>query len=87
MGALFYFPEDMKETVSGSSCGEPDGTQHVLQVLEGNGRLIIRVQLNGSEKSVDLLLDGAQALAFAEGVNGVIRRIRPLLDAAAKEKN
>lgn len=87
MGALLHFPGDPNETVDGSAFGEPDGTRHLLQVLDGNGRLIIRVQLSGSDKSVDLLLDGSRAFAFAAGVNAAIQRIRLPLEAAVQREN
>ena len=59
MGAISYFPEygadDEIANVHGSSFGEPDGTTHRIEVLEGNGHLILRVQLQGSQDEVDLL--------------------------------
>lgn len=58
MAATSYFPawghDDDIADVQGSSSGEPDGANHRMEVLEGNGHLIVRVTLQGSE-AVDLL--------------------------------
>ncbi len=79
MGAIFFFPAYGHPAeiadVQGSSCGEPDGTTHRIEVLEGEGHLIVRVELNGSEKPVDLLFNREQAIAFGDGVQGVLRRL------------
>lgn len=79
MGAITYFPEygadDEIADVQGSSFGEADGTIHRIEVLEGNGHLIVRVQLQGSQESVELLFENDQAVAFGGGVQAVLRRL------------
>lgn len=79
MSATTFFPDynsdDSIADVSGSSFGESDGTTHRVEVLEGNGHLILRVKLQDSSNSVDLLFNKNQADAFAGGVEAVLRRI------------
>jgi len=79
MGTVGYFPEygadEEIASVQGSSFGEPDGTSHKIEVLEGNGRLIVRVDLQDSEVSVDLFFRDEQAVAFGCGVQAVLRRL------------
>lgn len=79
MGAISYFPDynadDEIANVQGSSCGEPDGTTHRIEVLEGEGHLILRVTLQGSQGEVDLLFENEQAVAFGAGVQAVLSRL------------
>ena len=79
MGAITYFPEygadDEIADVQGSSFGEPDGTTHRIEVLEGEGHLIVRVKLQGSQDAVDLLFENEQAIAFGAGVRAVLSRL------------
>ena len=79
MGAICYFPEygadDEIADVQGSSFGESDGTTHRIEVLEGNGHLIIRVKLHGSQEAVDLLFQNDQAIAFGDGIQAVVERL------------
>jgi hypothetical protein len=56
-----------REWSAGLHFGESDGTQHEVGLLEGNGRMILRVTLSGTEKTVDLLFTNEQAVAFTEG--------------------
>lgn len=78
MGAISYFPDFNSDEsiadIKGSSFGEADGSKHRVEVLEGNGHLILRVAVNG-ENAVDLLFDSDQAVMFAGGVDAVIRRL------------
>ena len=51
-----YYPAQMFGImVRGSSFGEPDGTEHAVGLLEGNGHMILRVELADSKEFVDLL--------------------------------
>jgi len=79
MGAITYFPafgEDERiADIQGSSFGEPDGSEHRVEVLEGRGHLIVRVTLQGIENSVDLLFTDGQAVGFGAGVQAVLRRL------------
>lgn len=79
MGAITYFPawgyDDAVADVSGSSFGEPDGTTHRIEVLEGEGHLIVRVALQNADEPVDLLFDDDQAKAFGAGVSAVLERL------------
>lgn len=77
MSATFFFPpggDDELGTVSGSSFGEPDGTNHSLELLEGNGNFIIRFGIENN-KPVDLLLTRDQAINFTKGAIGILRRL------------
>ena len=79
MSTITYFPEfgadDEIANVHGSSFGEPDSTIHRIEVLEGEGHLVLRVQLQGSQDAVDLLFENEQAIAFGAGVQAVLRRL------------
>lgn len=79
MGAVGYFPDyntdDSIADVDGSSFGESDGTKHRIEVLEGNGHLIVRVKLQGMDEPVDLLFNDEQASAFGAGVEAVLFRL------------
>jgi hypothetical protein len=79
MGAITYFPafgdDDEIAEVQGSSFGEPDGTKHRIEVLEGNGHLIVRVTLKDAKGPVDLLFSDEQASGFGAGVQAVLRRL------------
>src|SRR5262249_16766373 len=79
MGATGYFPaygdDEEIADVSGSSFGEPDGTVHRIEVLEGNGHLIVRVRLKDYSGPVDLLFNKTQAVAFNGAVQAVLRRL------------
>jgi len=79
MAAISYFPAyDQPEeiaNVKGSMFGEPDGTIHRVEVLDGEGSLIVRVQLQSSDEPVDLLFDRKRALAFSAGVEAVLERM------------
>lgn len=74
MGPIFYFSEEGNGKVRGSSFGEPDGTEHAVELLEGNGQMILRVRIEG-QPPVDLLLADNQAVAFAEAADAILRRI------------
>ncbi len=55
MSAISYFEPGRYGMVRGSSFGEPDGTEHTVELLEGNGHMILCVHLAGSERPTDLL--------------------------------
>lgn len=71
MSAIDFFDEDL----SGSSFAEPDQTQHNVKLLTDEGKLILRVALEGHERPTDLLLADQQAIKFQEAVNAAISRI------------
>jgi|LakMenE18May11ns_1017448.scaffolds.fasta_scaffold8635036_1 hypothetical protein len=75
MGPISFFSPSINGQVSGSLFGESDGTLHELELLEGGGRMIVRVAIDGHGKSVDLLLTKEQAIAFVEGAEALLRRI------------
>ena len=79
MGATTYFPAyghaDEIADVQGSSFGVSDGTMHRIELLEGEGHLIVRVSLKDSKEPVDLLFNEEQAAAFGDGVQAVLRRL------------
>lgn len=75
MGAISFFHiEGNEQLLSGSSFGEPDGTEHMVDLLEGNQKMILRVELQG-QKTKDLVFTPEQALAFADAVDGVLGRL------------
>ena len=47
MSAIFFFSHEVNGQVSGSSFGDPYGTQHSVSLLQGNGHMILRVALDG----------------------------------------
>ena len=79
MGAISYFPgfhsDDGIANISGSSCGEPDGKTHRVEVLEGEGHLIVRVELDGGKGEAELLFNAEQANAFGAAVQTVLSRL------------
>lgn len=75
MSAIFYFSSDTEGKLKGSSFGESDGTEHDVELLEGNGHMILRVQLAGSDKSTDLLFSEDQAIAFANATKAILSRL------------
>jgi len=77
MGAISFFGgiDDELGEIQGSSFGEPDGSTHEIELLEGLGHMILRIKLEGSKKSVDLLFTDDQARAFGESVDAVLRRL------------
>ena len=75
MGAISYFDVDTYGKIRGSSFGEPDGTEHELELLEGNGRMILRVKLADNPKAVDLLFNIEQAMAFSDAITAIEKRI------------
>jgi hypothetical protein len=75
MAPIFYFGVETDGTISGSSFGEPDGTKHEVELLEGEGHMILRVTLAESEKSVDLLFTDKQAISFTEATKAILRRL------------
>lgn len=83
MGAL-AFTDDM--VVNGSSFGESDGTEHDIVVLEGNGHLILRVQLAGSKEPTDLLFTSEQLVEFADGIEGVRSRLKHIIAEDLKQR-
>ena len=74
MAATSYFDEDRNGKLSGSAFGEPDGTQHEVELLEGNGHMILRVSIGGANQ-VDLLFTDEQAVAFTAAVESITRRL------------
>ena len=76
MSALFFFSSDNDGLISGSSFGHSDGTKHHVELLETEGKMILRVKLKGMDDSVDLLFNKTQAESFASGVDGLMTRIR-----------
>lgn len=74
MAAISYFEEDRYGKLRGSSCGEPDGTEHVVELLEGNGHMILRIILAG-HKAVDLLFSSDQAVAFTGSAEAILMRL------------
>lgn len=75
MGAIFFFDSSTYGKLSGSSFAEPDGTEHAVELLEGRGKMILRVELEGEEEPVDLLFTRDQAIGFKHAVDGVMSRI------------
>jgi len=75
MSAISYFEADRYGMVQGSSFGEPDGTEHTVELLEGNGHMILRVQLAGSERPTDLLFTEEQAIAFEDAAEAILSRL------------
>lgn len=79
MGAIGYFPafghDEEIADIQGSGFGEPDGTFHRLELYEGNGHMIVRVQLQGAAASTDLLMTDEQAVAFTAGAQAILRRL------------
>jgi hypothetical protein len=71
MAAQFFFDAERFGRISGSSFGEPDGTDHEVEVLEANGHLIVRVEI-GDNGPVDLLFTKEQAAEFASAVDSVL---------------
>lgn len=74
MAAISYFEEDRYGKLRGSSCGEPDGTEHVVELLEGNGHMILRVIL-ADQQAVDLLFSSEQAVAFTGSADAILMRL------------
>lgn len=79
MAAIGFFPpygvDDDFAVVDGSWFGEPNGKKHRLELLTGNGRMIVRVKLEGDDRETDLLLTSEQAIEFGAGVQAALRRI------------
>lgn len=71
MAPTFFF----SDTLRGSSFGEPDGTEHTVELLAGNGHMILRVDQAGAGKPVDLLFTDEQAGEFLGAVEGVLSRL------------
>ena len=78
MGPIHYFDADNNGALRGSSFGEPDGTEHAVALLEGNGYMILRVTLADSDKTVDLLFAKEQAIEFTEAAGAIIKRLSAL---------
>jgi hypothetical protein len=76
--SIFYPDEDeLDGVVQGSSLGgEPDGTTHKIGVIECDGHLILRIELQGSQKPINLLFNDKQAIKFCEGVQGALGQLR-----------
>lgn len=76
MSAVTYFPDFNTDpdagNISGSSFAKPDGTVHRVEVFTDLGQLLVRVELEGSEKPVDLLFSDEQAVLFRDGVNTIV---------------
>ena len=70
MGPITYFEHE----VDGSRFGEPDGTKHNVELLEGNGKFILRVRLEGTERDIDLCFTDQQAMKFSEATEDVLFR-------------
>jgi hypothetical protein len=75
MGAISYFEEDRYGKIRGSSFGEPDGTEHNVELLEGNGHMILRIAFADSERPVDLLFTPEQAVAFTRAAEAILMRL------------
>lgn len=60
--------------IQGSSFGKPDGTTHQIELLTDHA-VILRVKLEGSKDSVDLLFSKDQARAFGESFDAALRRL------------
>ena len=71
MGPIVYFKEELCE----SSFGEPDEIEHPVELLEGNGHMILRVQLADGERPVDLLFTEQQAVSFSDATQAILTRL------------
>ena len=69
MAPLFFF----SETIEGSSFAEPNGKTHLVEVFEGEGNFLLRVETSDG-KTIDLLFTREQAAEFANSVDECLAR-------------
>jgi len=70
MAPLFFFSEE----IAGSSFAEPNGKTHMVEVFEGEGNFLVRVEC-AEGKPIDLLFTREQAEAFGNSVDECLARI------------
>jgi hypothetical protein len=75
MGALFFFDPEVNGMIQGSNFAEADGTEHGVSLLEGGGKMILRVQIAGNPEPIDLLFTDQQARDFFIATQGILDRI------------
>ena len=72
MIAITYFGECKDNgKLRGSSFGNPDGTEHCVEILEGNGKMILRVSLADAE-TVEMIFTDKQARDFTAACVNVL---------------
>lgn len=75
MAATYFFDTETEGKLQGSSFGKPDGTEHAVEIWEGNGKIILRVELEGSARAIDLVFTNKQAVAFASAAERACSRL------------